>query len=96
MIDFAYRGATISIEHRQSAEHERAIVADIMNALEITNGPKPHHDISRGIFLLDLEHDPAALQALEVYAYAVSKAGDRSLCNHLIEKINEVRARKKA
>jgi len=53
-------------------------------------------DLQRGIFLLDIEHDPAALQALEVYAYAVSKAGDRPLCDELIQKISEVRARRKA
>jgi len=121
VIDFAYRGATISVEHRQSAEEERAIVAKIMNALGITEegvsesrhtSNNAHvccihdplaaccdnwrHGLNRGIFLLDVEHDPAALQALETYAFAVSKAGDRPLCDELIQKINEVRARRKA
>jgi hypothetical protein len=54
------------------------------------------HDLKRGIFLLDIEHDPLAAQALEVYAFAASKAGDRPLCDELIQKINKVRARRKA
>ena len=53
-------------------------------------------EVDRGIFLLDIEHDPAALQALETYAYAVLKSGDRELCDHLIEVIKEVKVRKKA
>ena len=54
------------------------------------------HDLRRGIFVLDIEHDHLAAQALEVYAFAASKAGDRPLCDHLIEKIAEVRARRKS
>lgn len=62
---------------------------EINDLLQRAAAPK-----DRGVFLLDVEHDEAALQALETYAYAVSKAGDRPLCDELIAKINEVRARR--
>jgi len=42
-------------------------------------------------FVLDLQHDPLALQALETYAYAAHAAGYGPLADDLIEKIKSLR-----
>lgn len=92
-----YRGALIRVSG-DDVGAVRTVMADVLNGLGITNGepPPPADDLHRGIFLLDIEHDPAALQALETYAYAVNVQGDRPLCDELMEKISEVKKRRKA
>ena len=89
---------SIRIDAFANAE-EAFNLRDLINA-EAETWEFIHHDngedLKRGVFLLDIEHDPNASQALEAYAYAVSKAGDRPLCDELIQKIHEVRARRKA